>query len=210
MVQDIEKRIKGINHIMMSVYYNNEVMEYLALKLRNESINLKNNLFLSWINKKLIENQIINFYKLFKKPKKGRIFEKFSFHEFLRIIKYRNYEINYNLLDHKVNVLYEEYESSQYQTIREKYIAHLDLNVPIIRLHIIFFIAFSKNILKLFDEICKEFNIKPDYISENIKDSLNQIFNQVSISEKIKRLCFDEKLKGNEILELSKINDIIN
>jgi len=26
MVQDIEKRIKGINHIMMSVYYNNEVM----------------------------------------------------------------------------------------------------------------------------------------------------------------------------------------
>jgi len=71
-------------------------------------------------------------------------------------------------------------------------------------------LQFSKNILKLFDEICKEFNIKPDYISENIKDSLNQIFNQVSISEKIKRLCFDEKLKGNEILELSKINDIIN
>lgn len=79
MTENIQKRLIGIQNIIITINYNTNILRYLAFGLHNEKFNIENNKSLFWISSRLIENNIINFHKLFNKQ------EKHSLRKFINI-----------------------------------------------------------------------------------------------------------------------------
>jgi len=173
MKTEIDNRLFGLESIIHGMHHNSEMMEYMSYKLHKESFNLFNNLGLYWIWGTLMANQIIDFYKVIGKN------ENFSFIKIINVSNDLKCEINYELIDRKITELKNEYDKTDFETVRSKYLAHKDIKVP---------------------------EIKTDLTSIRF---FNEIFDRIRLLERMEALCFVTELKGGEsvvISELTKAN----
>jgi len=97
-------------------------------------------------------DQIIDFYKLIGKN------EKFSFTKIINISRGLKLDINYEIVEDKTTELKYEYDKTNFETVRSKYLAHQDLKVPEIKTDLTSIESFTKKAIKLYHLFFEEFN----------------------------------------------------
>ena len=203
MEKEIEKRFYGLDDIRFGLFHNLELMKYISFNLHNEPFSLLNNIGLQYIWGGLMANQIIDFYKLIGKN------EKFSFIKILNIAKNLKVNVDYETLGKKITELINEYEKTEFETVRSKYIAHQDLDTPEIETDLISINSFSEKIFELFELFSTQFNREIKPLTKVVTNSFSEIFNEIDKFEKIKAFLFVSKLKGNKSVNITDFENIL-
>jgi hypothetical protein len=124
---ELNDRLQGLESILHRMHYNQQLIEFLSFNLHTRTFNLSNNAGLMWIWTSLMSNQLIDFYKIIWKD------EKFSFDKILNVSKNLKTKINYALLEKNTQHLKNDYDSTNFEAVRSKYLAHQDLQPPEMR-----------------------------------------------------------------------------
>lgn len=134
--------------------------------------------------------QLIDFYKVIKDD------EKYSFQKCLNIIKNNGAKIDFATLEKTLTSLKKTYESNKYETVRSKYLAHQDLNVPEIYTDIFKMSNFSKRIINIFKKISKAIGYNVTVFSEEPLSSFQKIFDTIDEYERVKAFLMVKEIKG--------------
>jgi hypothetical protein len=203
MKPELEERLAGIENIIHGIYHNLEMMKYINYNLHKQPFNLGNNLGLSWIWTSLMASQILEFYKLTNKK------EKFSFIKTINIAKEQKCKADFDLLEAGAKEMVEVYAKSDYETVRSKYLAHQDLNVPEIGTDLKGISDFSKKAINLFTSFSVEFKREQTEFNTEIANSFSEIFKTIDEYEKVKALLIARLIQGKEVINISEIQDIV-
>jgi len=204
MNDEMKLRIKGLEIIVQELHHNNNLMQFMSFNLHKKPFNLFNNFGLYWIWSNIMGIQIINFYKTIGKH------EKFSFIKLINVAKENKVIVNYDLIARKTNQLVDNYEKTNFETVRSKYLAHQDLNIPEIKTDILTIDKFTQEVDSLFSLFCIEFNFKRNGISRDVIESFNEIFSAIDEYEKIKTYLLVTQLEGKTNVEISTLKKIIS
>ena len=178
-------------------------MQYMSFGLHKEPFNLFNNLGLHWIWGQTMSNQIMTFYKVMVKD------EKYSFVKIINIAKDNKCDVDFNLLEKETTALKVEYDKTNFETLRSKYIAHQDLKIPEAKADLLTIISLTEKIIDLFLLFSKEFKGRKVKFSNHIVDSLDKVFETIDEYEWLKAFFIAEFLKGNDTVKLSKIKTVM-
>ena len=203
MKKEIRYRLNGLEIIIHDLHHNAELMKYLSYGLHKEPFNLDNNLGLRWIWRQELDNQVLSFYKVMVNN------EKFSFAKIINVAKELKCKANYKLLEHETNTLKAEYDKTDFETVRSKYIAHQDLRAPVISADLLTIITLTDKTIELFLLFSKEFKGRKVDLSNNVVDSLNKIFETIDEYEWVKGFFIAELIKGSDTVKLSKIKAVV-
>lgn len=203
MKKEIEYRLFGLESIIHGLHQNLKLMEYISYGLHQKTFNLYNNLGLFWIWHLIMGNQIIDFYKVIAMN------EKFSFSKIVNISRDLKCEINFKLVEKKIEELKDMYDKTDFETVRSKYLAHQDLRVPEIKTDLITIKSFTENIIELFRIFSEAFKRKMTIFSNDIVNSFKEIFDTVDEYEKVKAFLMFAEMKGQDTVEISKIAESI-
>ena len=124
MKKEIRQRLNGLEGIIHKLHHNLGLMEYISYNLHDNRFNLFNNSGLYWIWGQTMGNQIIDLYKVVTKN------EKFSFAKIINVARDLKCDVDFDMLERETKNLKEEYDSTNFEKIRSKYLAHQDLGVP--------------------------------------------------------------------------------
>lgn len=199
----IKKRIEGIQNIIVTINHNTHLLGYIYFALQDETINIKNNKSLFWIVNKLIESNVINFSKLIFKE------EKHSFSKFLNVCRENNFQMDVKEIEIKIEEFVDLYNDFNVETIRNKYVAHLDLNKKGITIDYSNMERLANNYINIFNKLASELKIKPKINNKEIVDSFDNIFEKIRQIEKIKKLSKVELTKGKSMIEISELIKIM-
>ena len=199
----IKKRIEGIQNIIVTINHNTHLLGYIYFALQDETINIKNNKSLFWIVNKLIESNVINFSKLIFKE------EKHSFSKFLNVCRENNFQMDVKEIEIKIEEFVDLYNDFNVETIRNKYVAHLDLNKKGITIDYSNMERLANNSINIFNKLASELKIKPKINNKEIVDSFDNIFEKIRQIEKIKKLSKVELTKGKSMIEISELIKIM-
>jgi len=119
-------------------------MQYLSFGLHKEPFNLYNNAGLYWMWGQTMGNQIMTFYKVMIKD------EKFSFTKIINVAKELKCNVDFELLEKKTKALKDEYDKTNFETVRSKYIAHQDLGISETRTDLHTIDALTEKTIELF------------------------------------------------------------
>jgi len=204
MEKEIEDRLTGLESIIYGLHHNLELLEYISYGLHREPFNLSNNFGLVWIWRSIMANQIVDFYKVITKD------EKFSFTKIINISRDLKCEIDYKLVENGTKKLMEEYDKTDFETVRSKYIAHQDLNSTAIKTDLPTIGSFTKNIIEFSYVFFKEFKKEKIELSSDTMDSFKKIFETIDEYEKAKAFLVGSQIKGHDKIEISKLIEFIN
>jgi len=203
MKKEIRYRLNGLESIIHNLHQNAELMQYMSFGLHQESFNLFNNLGLHWIWGQLMGSQIINFYKVMMND------EKFSFTKIINVAKELKSGINCESLEKETNVLKAEYDKTDFEAVRSKYIAHQDLGVPEIRTDLTLIISITEKAIELFLLFSKEFKGREVNLTHHVVNSFDKIFGILDEYEWVKAFLITERLNGHGIVKISSITKVI-
>jgi hypothetical protein len=203
MKKEIRYRLNGLEAMIHSLHHNAELMQYMSFGLHKEPFNLHNNIGLYWIWVQTIGIQITTFYKVMVKE------EKFSFTKIINVAKELKCDVNFDLLEKKTKTLKAEYDKTNFETVRSKYIAHQDLRVPETRTDLITITSITEKTIELFLLFSKEFKGRKVKLSNHIVDSLDKIFETIDEYEWVKAFFIAELIKGNNTVELTRIKAVV-
>ena len=175
----------------------------MSFDLHQEPFNLLNNLGLYWIWGQILGYQIVDIYKVMMKD------EKFSFQKILNVAKENNVEVNYKLLESQTRKFIEEYDKTDIERIRDKYIAHQDIQVPRIEIDLHTICDISQKITALFHLFASEFLFKYSTPSSTIVHSFKEIFYTIDEYELVKAILITEQIRGNNRITISKLSQEI-
>jgi hypothetical protein len=203
MKKEIRYRLNGLEGMIHGLHHNAELMKYLSFNLHTEPYNLFNNLGLYWIWGQTMGNQIMTFYKVMMKD------EKFSFTKIINVAKELKCKVNYELLENETKALKAEYDKTDFEMVRSKYIAHQDLGVPETRTDLLTIISLTEKTIELFLLFSKEFKGRQVNFSNHVVDSLTKIFGSIDEYEWVKAFFIAERIKGNDTVRISRIAQVI-
>jgi len=199
MKKEIRYRLDGLEIVVHNLHHNAELMKYMSFNLHKEPFNLFNNHGLYWIWGQTMSNQILNFYKAIVKD------EKFSFAKIINVAKEIKSEADYELLERETNALKAQYDQTDFEKVRSKYIAHQDLRVPEIRTDLLTMISLTEKTIELFLLFSKEFKGRKVNLSDHIVKSFNKIFSTIDEYEWVKAFLIAKRIKGNDTVRISEI-----
>jgi hypothetical protein len=162
MKKEIRYRLNGLEFIIHNLHHNAALMKYMSFNLHKEPFNLFNNIGLYWIWGQTISDQILDFYKVMRKD------EKFSFPKIINVAKELKSEVNYNLLEKETNALKTQYDKTDFEKVRSKYIAHQDLRVPQIKTDLLTTLSLTEKTIEVFLLFSKEFKGRKVNLSDNV------------------------------------------
>jgi hypothetical protein len=203
MKKEIRYRLNGLEAMIHSLHHNAKLMQYMSFGLHKEPFNLFNNIGLHWIWGQTMGNQIMTFYKVMVKD------EKFSFTKIINVAKELKCDVNFELLEKKTKALKAEYDKTNFETVRSKYIAHQDLGVPETRTDLLTIISFTEKTIELFLLFSKEFKGRKVKLSNHIVDSLDKVFETIDEYEWVKAFFIAELIKGSDTVKLSRIKAVV-
>ena len=135
--------------------------------------------------------------------------EKYSFVKIINIAKDNKCDVDFNLLEKETTALKVEYDKTNFETLRSKYIAHQDLKIPEAKADLLTIISLTEKIIDLFLLFSKEFKGRKVKFSNHIVDSLDKVFETIDEYEWLKAFFIAEFLKGNDTVKLSKIKTVM-
>ncbi|MBI9042818.1 hypothetical protein [Lutibacter sp.] len=199
----IEERINVLESILHSIHHNIELLEYMTYNLHKERFNLFNNrgLFHVWVT--LFGVVIIDFYKITNEK------QKHSFQKILNISKDLKCDIDFEKIQEKINLLFDFYNKSEFETIRSKYLAHQDIEVPVIKSDLSSLNKYKEELFNLFKLLTSELNIANKEFSSDIKNSFSEIFNVIDEYDEVSTYLLANAIKGSKTIEISELQDII-
>jgi len=203
MEEEIENRLLGLESIIHGMYHNLELMKYMSYNLHKDRFNLFNNLGLYWIWGLIMADQIIDFYKIIHKN------EKFSFTKIINISKSFKCDINYELVEDKKTELKDEYDKTDFETVRSKYIAHQDLNMPEIKTDLTSISLFTEKAIELYHLFFEEFKKEKTNFSNDVINSFKEIFDEIDEYDKVKAFLMAAEIEGKDSIEISKLAEFI-
>lgn len=198
---EIEDRLDNIEQIIHNLYNKNDLLHFFTYFGWKEFPQYQNNLALEFIKHNLIESLIIDFSKLLNKN------EAFSFAKLINISLELKLKIDYSIINCRIEEIIKEYKSKEFAIIRDKHIAHLDLNAPKIQAKHSAISNLCHLIVDLFRLICIEFAKQPKPFADMNK-SINEIFIEIRRLEEIKNLCIGtlyvpvEEVKVTNLLKI--------
>ena len=191
MKKEIRYRLNGLEFIIHNLHHNVELMKYMSFNLHKEPFNLFNNIGLYWIWGQTISNQILDFYKVMGKD------EKYSFAKIINVAKGLESEVNYDLLEKETNTLKAQYDKTDFEKVRSKYIAHQDLRVPEIKADLLTTLSLTEKVIEVFLLFSKEFKGRKVNLSDHVVKSFHEIFRTIDEYEWVKAVLIAEQIKGN-------------
>lgn len=203
MKKEIRYRLNGLELIIQNLHHNAELMNYMSYNLHQEPFNLFNNSSLHWIWVRIMESQILTFYKVMINE------EKFSFRKIVNVAKENNCVINYEFLIGETEALLHEYNRLDFIKIRDKYIAHQDLRVPELKADLSEILTFTSKTIELFFHFSKEFKGRTVKLNSRVVDSFKRIFMTIDEYELVKAILIAEQINGNEVIKIRKISSEI-
>lgn len=202
MKKEIRYRLNGLESMIHSLHHNAKLLQYMSLGLHKEPFNLFNNLGLYWIWGQTMGNQVMTFYKVMVKD------EKFSFMKIINVARGLKCDVDFGLLKRETNALKAEYDKTNFETVRSKYIAHQDLEVPEARTDLLEIVSLTEKITELFLLFSKEFKGRKVKLSNHIVDSLDKVFETIDEYEWLKAFLRAEMIKGKDSVELSRVRAV--
>lgn len=199
MKKEIRYRLNGLEFIVHNLHHNTALMKYMSFNLHKEPFNLFNNIGLYWIWGQTISNQILDFYKVMGKD------EKFSFTKITNVAKELKSEVNYDLLENETNALKAQYDKTDFEKVRSKYIAHQDLRVPEVKTDLLTTLSLTEKTIEVFLLFSKEFKGRKVNLSDHVVKSFHEIFRTIDEYEWVKAVLIAEQIKGNKIVKISEI-----
>jgi len=163
---DIQKRFGELEKIIQQIRISISVIEFLVLDTRKDGS--FRTIGLGWITDCLVENLILNLYKVIHKD------QKCSFIKIINIALNNKIQIDSHLLLKKIEVLSQYYESKSFQIVRDKYIAHLDHEAQQVRIDVIEIYKFTQEVEKFFSVLCKQFGRKVPRSSNRVLKSIKE------------------------------------
>ncbi|MBI2758863.1 MAG: hypothetical protein HYX49_09315 [Chloroflexi bacterium] len=203
MKKEIRHRLNGLEGMIHNLHHNSKLMQYMSFGLHKEPFNSSNNIGLYWIWGQIMSNQIMTFYKVMVKD------EKYSFTKIINVAKEFKCDVNFELLEKKTKALKAEYDKTNFETVRSKYIAHQDLGVPETRTDLLTIISLTDKTIELFLLFSKEFKGRKIKLSNYIVDSLDKVFETIDEYEWIKAFFIAELIKGHHTVKLSRIKSVV-
>lgn len=179
------------------------LLEYLSFELHDEPFNTYNNIGLAWIWRSLLMNQIIDFYKVITDK------EKYSFIKIMNLSKAEEISANYEEAERKLSDIKGMYDEHEFETIRSKYLAHQDLNVPKVQTDLFVVKKINEKIIELFNYLIAEYKKEKIEFTTDILDSFREIFSTIDEYEKVKAFLIAEQIKGNKSVEIVRIANAI-
>jgi hypothetical protein len=147
--------------------------------------------------------QILDLYKVIGKN------EKFSFIKIINLARNKKVEVDFDELEKRTDKLIKNYNKTNLESVRSKYLAHQDLNKPNLRANLRIISSLTQEVKGLCSYFCKEFDCgQPEY-SNVLLDSFKEIFKTVEEYEKVKALLIAEDLDGVSSIKLSRIQELI-
>jgi len=203
MKKEIRYRLNGLEGIIHNLHHNGQLMQYMSYGLHKEPFNLFNNLGLHWIWGQTMASQIINFYKVVIKD------EKFSFPKIINVAKELKSEVDYDLLEKETKALKAQYDTTDFETVRSKYIAHQDLRIKEIRTRLTTIISMTEKATELFLLFSKEFKGRKVHFTSHIVKSFDEIFDEIDEYRSVQTFLLAEQLKGHDTVKILTIANVI-
>lgn len=199
MKKEIRDRLLGLEDIIERLHHNSELMEYMSFNLHHKPFSLSNNLGLHWIWGQTMGNQILDFYKVMHKE------EKFSFTKIINVARGLKCEVNYELLEKKTKALRDEYDKTNFERVRSKYLAHQDLSLTEERTDLITIDSLTEKIIDLFHTFSKEFKGRKVKFPNTIVNSFKKVFDEIDEYERVKAFLWVEEIKGHNVVKISQL-----
>jgi len=204
MDEEFRSRLNGLESIIHSLHHNNGLLKFMSFNLHKEPFNLFNNHGLYWIWVNIMGTQLLDFYKTIGKN------EKYSFVKLTNVAREKKIKVDYESLESMTNHLIDSYEKTDFETVRSKYLAHQDVNVPEIKTDLISLDKFTQILDGCFTIFSKEFGIERAIVSNDIVDSFSLIFSTIDEYEKIKGYLVAVQIQGNTTVEISHLKKLLN
>lgn len=204
MKKEIRYRLNGLEAIIHKLHHNLGLMKYISYNLHDTQFNLFNNSGLYWIWGQTMGNQIIDFYKIVIKD------EKFSFAKIINVAKDLKCDVDYGLLEKKTKALKDEYDKTNFETVRSKYLAHQDLRIPELKTGLRAISSLTEKIIDLFLIFSKEFKGRKVKLSNNVVNSFGEIFNMIDEYGSVGALLIAEQIKGNDVVKISTLRKTVD
>jgi len=203
MNKDLEYRLSGLASIVYGLHHSLGLMKYISFSLHDEPFNLSNNLGLLWIWRSLMANQLVDFYKVIAKK------EKCSFTKIINVSKELKCEINYEKIEKDSIQLKDDYDKTDFEKVRSKYIAHQDLNVEIVETDLITIDSFTKRIAELSQAFFAEFRRDANKLSNEVVNSFKKVFKTIDEYEKVKAFLVAAQIRSQKTVKISDIAQTI-
>lgn len=199
----MEERLNGLENIIHTLDCNIKILEYISYDLHKETFSLNNNIGLLWVWISILESQILEFYKL-NIPS-----EKFSFQKIYNLLRESDAKIDYVQLDNLIKKLKHDFDKNQFDIIRSKYLAHLDIGAPDAKTDLVVVREFTNKAINLFLFIFSEIERKNREFSNDVLNSFKEIFIRLDEYEKVSAYLMVAKIKGVKTIEIDKLGAII-
>jgi hypothetical protein len=142
------------------------------------------------------------FYKVMIKD------EKFSFTKIINVAKELKCNVNFELLEKETKALKDEYDKTNFETVRSKYIAHQDLGIQETRTDLHTINAFTEKTIELFFLFSKEFKGRKVKLTNHLVDAFDKIFETIDEYEWLKAFLIAEMIKRKDSVKLSKVRAV--
>ncbi len=149
-------------------------------------------------------NQLIDFYKVLGKG------EKCSFTKIINVSRGLGWKLSNKSIEAKSVKLLGDYNKTDFQKVRDKYLAHQDLTTGIVKTDLLTIASFTKRILRLSNLFLKEFKRDPLKFTNHIRGSFKKIFKTIDEFERVKAFLIASQIKGKKEVRISAIANIIN
>jgi AbiU2 len=170
MIADLENRIQTLSDIMHQTLLSLRMSEFFIIKLRKNTFNANNNSGLHWITTILLEKVVMNLHKMFDKNGKC------SFGGIINIAKNNKVKVDYDYLEKMVLEISDEYKKNDFKTLRDKFIAHSDIDIKEYCLNLVSLFEFTRKVENTFRKYFKAITGKRSRILRAEMNSLEKVF----------------------------------
>lgn len=202
--EDVGERLEGQESIVHGLHHNLGTINYLTFDLHNEPFSASNNVALSWICRSLLTDILVDFYKLLKPN------EKYSFEKILNVAQNNGVGLDYPALRAQVATTKDDYAATPFEQVRSRYIAHQDINVPVLETDLWDVIAFNKKVVDLFFTINQAFGREITDFSEDVVQACKEIFNTIDEYERVKAHLIVEQIEGKKVTSINDIAKLVD
>jgi hypothetical protein len=198
----MEERLIGLEKLIHYLDCNIKMLEYISFDLHNETFSLNNNIGLLWVWKSLLESQILEFYKL------NIPTEKYSFQKIHNLLSESKAKIDYKQLLKLIKNLKQDFDKNQFDIIRSKYLAHLDIGAPEAKTDLVVVREFTYKAINIFLFIFSEIKRQATEFSNDVLNSFKEIFKRIDEYEKVSAYLMVAELNGEKTIEIEKLGVI--
>lgn len=203
MDDNVRVRLKTLNGIINELFINDNLIEYLNFLLHTKHSSFNDNKGLLWIQRNIMAIQIINLYKIFKES------EKHSFKKIINIAKKDKEVANFEDLEDAINKAVNVYETSDFEKVRSKYLAHQDLFDETLMTYSKTYRNLLNQIKTIFPLLCNSFGYLQYDNKETFIEDLSEILDKAESFIKIKSYIIGMQCGSDKTIETSKLQKYI-